>query len=252
MPVCDVCGKTKPTEDFKGDYHVIGICDDCIKEHKKMNKEEKPTSATEVKSGKADEKVEQKSHFDRNRKLKMNKAVKMTAQELLDEQKKTKPKKDEKQVTPKVKPVKKGFKSSKPKKVEKKIAPKPVKKAKDKKKGLKSPKPKPEKKKVIITKEPKSPLGDEFIDLLKPIGVTTRENKAKDIALRLDKAFGYISKKRYGFAYYIKKRVKGSWNWYPSGRVTTKDEMNKMAELIKEYVKSKKPVTLVKLGFLEK
>lgn len=30
---CDICGKTKPeVSEFKGDFHVIGICGDCLKE----------------------------------------------------------------------------------------------------------------------------------------------------------------------------------------------------------------------------
>ncbi len=92
---------------------------------------------------------------------------------------------------------------------------------------------------------------EDFISQLKPLGITTKEDKTGNIGLILDRAITYIQRRKYGMSYQILKRVNGNLNWYQSGKVVTKKELTEKIELIKEYIKNKNPETLVKLGFLE-
>jgi len=111
---------------------------------------------------------------------------------------------------------------------------------------------KPVKKAVSEIPESKPEVtAEDFISELKPLGVTFKEDKAGNIGLRLDKAFGYVNRREYGFCCQVKKVQKNN-NWFTGGKITTKKEMMEKVELIKVYVKTKKDDVLVKAGFLEK
>ncbi len=112
----------------------------------------------------------------------------------------------------------------------------------------KAPK-KSEKEKV----SPPEVTAEDFIAELKPLGVTTKEDVSGNIGIRIfDKAITYIQRRKYGISYQIlKKGNNGAKNWYSGGKITTKAEMTKKVELLKDYAKNKNPETLVKLGFLE-
>lgn len=115
------------------------------------------------------------------------------------------------------------------------------------KKNVKKTKPETEK----VEKQKPEVTAEDLMAELKPLGVNFREDKLQNIGLRLDVAFGYVSRRQYGLAYHRKEKRKDEWQWYQAGRIETKKEMMEKVSLIKEYVKNKKPETLVKLDFLK-
>ena len=92
----------------------------------------------------------------------------------------------------------------------------------------------------------------EFVDILKPFGVKTRQDKKGYIGIKInDTTITYIHQRKEGIKLHTKKRnSKGQLQWYPFTDLNMPQQLDNIVSLIYDFYKNNDMNVLVTLGFL--
>ncbi len=92
----------------------------------------------------------------------------------------------------------------------------------------------------------------EFVDILKPFGVKTRQDKQGYIGIKINgTTITYIHQRKEGIKLHTKKRnSKGQLQWFPFTDLDMPQQLDNIVPPITEFHKNNDKTLLVKLGFL--